>query len=160
MADRVPLDNADDNLCFVCGPDNPMGLKLDFYREGDRVVTEAEPTKWWAGMPGVVNPGILFAILQDLVMWGGDAFLHRVGLLGEVHRLQIKPASTSEPLTGWAELVERDGGVARFRCAVEQAGRTVAEMERDLRLVTRKEFEQAMPMVETPASLDGYFEEG
>lgn len=159
MADRVRLENADDNTCFGCGPDNPMGLRLEFFREGDRVVTDAQPTKWWAGMPGVVNPGILFAILQDLVQWGGDAFLHRVGLLGEVHGLAIGPASTERPLHAWGELVERNGRVARFRCVIEQDGRPVAEMERDLNLVTRKEFEAAMPMVETPGSLDGYFEE-
>ena len=35
----------DDNFCFVCGKNNPIGLKLDFFFDGKTIQTDFTPRK-------------------------------------------------------------------------------------------------------------------
>lgn len=158
MADK--LLNADDNTCFACGPENPMGLKLEFYRDGDVVFTEPEPTKWWSSMPGVVNPGILLAVLGDTIVWSAEAFVGKTPLLDPPDRLELGDVSTREPFRSEGRLVERDGDRLSFRAEITQDGETRAVLERTGRIVTRERYEKARPLVELPASLEGRFEDG
>ncbi|MHB8604486.1 MAG: hypothetical protein ACYDCK_04455 [Thermoplasmatota archaeon] len=158
MTTRVLLDNSDDNLCFGCGPENPMGLRLQFYHEGDQVTTEATPTKWWSGQPGVVNPGILYAVLADGVIWAASALDHRVPLLEGAPAHELGGVSTKKPFTCVTHLVRRDGPRVLYRAEIAQDGKTRAWMEQWTRSVTRAEYREKRPLVEIPASLEGYFE--
>jgi len=62
--------------CFVCGLENPFGLKLRFYNTSPGLV-EAEYTvpESYQGYPGVVHGGIVAAMLDEVagrVHMGGD----------------------------------------------------------------------------------------
>jgi uncharacterized protein (TIGR00369 family) len=63
---RVTL-NADLNegFCFGCGRNNPIGLKLQFAREGDAVRAEYTPLKDFQGWPGLLHGGILACLLDE-----------------------------------------------------------------------------------------------
>ena len=37
------------NKCFGCGRENPIGLKLNFCRNGDKMETEFTPTEFHQG---------------------------------------------------------------------------------------------------------------
>ncbi len=58
-------DRSDYQGCFVCGAQNPVGLKLQFQREGERIVTEFLPGEVFQGFPGVVHGGILASLLDE-----------------------------------------------------------------------------------------------
>ncbi len=159
MAHRVELENSDDNLCFGCGPENPMGLKLKFFREGDRVTTECMPTKWWSGQPGVVNPGIVYAVLIDVVIWTASAILHRVPLMPKTVDMKLGDLSTKRPILGNGCVIRLDGLAAQIRAELRQDGRLNAWLEMETRSVTREEYQKARPFVELPNSLQAFFEE-
>jgi len=55
------------NRCFVCGPENPIGLRLEFRLEGDLCVAEFTPGENHVGYPDVVHGGILFSALDDVM---------------------------------------------------------------------------------------------
>jgi uncharacterized protein (TIGR00369 family) len=55
----------DASSCFVCGPSNPIGLRVRFSREGRRVIGEFTPSDLHVGFAGVVHGGILAALLDD-----------------------------------------------------------------------------------------------
>ena len=59
--------NADLNegYCFGCGRNNPIGLKLNFTREGDSVRTEFTPDRAHQGWPGLLHGGILGTLLDE-----------------------------------------------------------------------------------------------
>jgi len=55
-------------MCFVCGLQNPIGLKIFFYdQDENRVMTRFTPREEHQGYPGVVHGGILFAILDEVM---------------------------------------------------------------------------------------------
>ena len=62
--------------CFVCGKENPYGLKLEFYESvpGEVVVDYTVPEQF-QGYPGVVHGGVVAAMLDEVtgrVHMGGN----------------------------------------------------------------------------------------
>ena len=55
------------NECFVCGPDNPIGLHLIFRLEDGACVSEFTPGPNHVGYPGVVHGGIIYSALDDVM---------------------------------------------------------------------------------------------
>ena len=92
-------------LCFVCGLENPIGLKMAFYQDTEeRVVAEFTPGDEHQGYPGVVHGGIVTAML--------DETLGRVAIAAErwmvTGRLNIRfrrPIPVGETLTVLGEAV-------------------------------------------------------
>lgn len=62
--------------CFVCGRENPYGLKLEFYEnKPGEVVVDYTVTEQFQGYPGVVHGGVVAAMLDEVlgrVHMGGD----------------------------------------------------------------------------------------
>ncbi len=62
--------------CFVCGRENPYGLKLDFYDTAPgEVMVEYTVPEQYQGYPGVVHGGVVAAMLDEVtgrVHMGGD----------------------------------------------------------------------------------------
>lgn len=62
--------------CFVCGRENPYGLKLEFYEnKSGEVVVDYTVTEQFQGYPGVVHGGVVAAMLDEVlgrVHMGGD----------------------------------------------------------------------------------------
>jgi len=100
--------------CFVCGLQNPVGLKLVFYEdaEAEQVRAEFVVSDEYQGYPGVAHGGIISAVLDEIagraiLLHGDDDDLMATLRLTVRYR---RPTPTETPLTavGW---VERIGGV-------------------------------------------------
>lgn len=53
--------------CFVCGRENPYGLKLEFYETAPgEVVVEYTVPEQYQGYPGVVHGGVVAAMLDEV----------------------------------------------------------------------------------------------
>jgi uncharacterized protein (TIGR00369 family) len=53
-------------MCFVCGLENPIGLKMAFYEDEEgRVVGKFTTGSQHQGYPGVVHGGIVTALLDE-----------------------------------------------------------------------------------------------
>jgi len=53
--------------CFVCGKDNPKGLKLDIKKDGNFAYAEFSLSNDYEGYPGIIHGGILASILDDVM---------------------------------------------------------------------------------------------
>ena len=53
-------------MCFACGPDNPVGLHIDFQVEGDVCTAEFTPNENHVGFQDTVHGGILYTALDDV----------------------------------------------------------------------------------------------
>lgn len=55
------------NGCFVCGPENPIGLKVEFRLEDMVCRGEFTPGPEHMGYDAVTHGGILFSLLDDVM---------------------------------------------------------------------------------------------
>ena len=58
-----------DHFCFGCGRHNPIGLHLDFARDGDEVVAHYEPRPEDQGFPGIMHGGLIALLLDEAMGW-------------------------------------------------------------------------------------------
>jgi uncharacterized protein (TIGR00369 family) len=55
--------------CFVCGKDNPIGLKLEsLYKEG-KVEATFVPEREHIGYENIIHGGIITSILDEVMVW-------------------------------------------------------------------------------------------
>jgi len=53
--------------CFVCGKENPFGLKITFFKDKNKVKAEFIPESKHQGFQGIVHGGVLFSILDEIM---------------------------------------------------------------------------------------------
>jgi acyl-coenzyme A thioesterase PaaI-like protein len=57
------------NACFGCGPANEKGLKIRSFVQGDEIIAEWTPQKHHEAFEGVLNGGIIGALLDCHSNW-------------------------------------------------------------------------------------------
>jgi len=96
-------------MCFLCGVDNPIGLHLDFWTDGEQVWTDFTPREEHQGWPGVVHGGILATVLDETM--GRVAFLHKEWMVTvRMETTFRRPATPGQPLRVTAHAEQWRGG--------------------------------------------------
>jgi acyl-coenzyme A thioesterase PaaI-like protein len=98
----------DADHCFVCGPDNPIGLRVAFRLDEGRCVGRFTPGEHHAGFDRVTHGGIVFSLLDDtmanwLFLQGARGFTAKC----EIRYRQPLPVGTE--VEGAARLKQRKG---------------------------------------------------
>src|SRR5476651_1860115 len=60
------------SICFGCGPANDQGLKIQSFVQGEEIVARWRPQKFHEAFPGVLNGGIIGALLDCHSNWAGS----------------------------------------------------------------------------------------
>jgi uncharacterized protein (TIGR00369 family) len=91
--------------CFLCGVENPIGLKLAFYELGDgRVATRFTPLEDHQGYPGVMHGGIACALLDETI--GRTLDQHGIWAMTiDLNTHFLKPVPVGQPVTVIGEIV-------------------------------------------------------
>ena len=110
--------------CFVCGPHNPLGLRLRFVEQDGAHTGEFRPTDLHVGYEGIVHGGILAAVLDDVMA----NLLYRRGQYALTARMELRfhaPAHPGEVLhvRGWLE--EEGSRAVVARGEILRAGKRV-----------------------------------
>jgi uncharacterized protein (TIGR00369 family) len=58
----------DDHYCFVCGEENPSGLRLKFSFNEGKILTEFTPQKIHQGYKDIVHGGIISTIIDEAMV--------------------------------------------------------------------------------------------
>lgn len=114
----------DGSRCFVCGPHNPIGLRLTFEGRGDGVRTTFVPSPDHVGYDGIVHGGILAAVLDD-AMANIFTVRGRVALVGRIECRFREQARPGEPLEVTARPVRTRGRIAHAEAALRRGDGTV-----------------------------------
>jgi len=69
-----------DYHCFGCSPDNPIGLRLDFYEEGEYVISKWTPTHEYEGYHNVLHGGIQATLMDEIANWAIIRKLKQTGV--------------------------------------------------------------------------------
>ena len=103
--DSAPAVLEDDGMCFGCGPNNPIGLRLTFAWRGDRYETRWTPQRLHQGWAGRTHGGMIALVLDEIL---SRAALTTHGLhwvTAELTTRLLRPAQIDVPLIGqaWVE---------------------------------------------------------
>ena len=126
----------DANGCFVCGPDNPIGLKIPFRLEDGVCRAEFTPEPAHQGYDGITHGGIVFSVLDDVMA----NWLFLKGVRAYSARSEIRyrdPLPVGTPLLLEGRLKKKKGRfvVLEGRAIRAGDGRTVAEAESTFHVV-------------------------
>lgn len=91
-----------DSMCFVCGPKNPIGLKLQFREENGQYMTEFTAGPEHQSYDGIVHGGLVSTVLDEVMA----RYIYVKGLHAVTARLEVRyrqPTPIEQPLTvvGW-----------------------------------------------------------
>ena len=56
--------------CFGCSPDNEAGVRMEFYEDGDEVVSIWKPRPEYQGWLNTLHGGIQSVLLDEICGWG------------------------------------------------------------------------------------------
>jgi acyl-coenzyme A thioesterase PaaI-like protein len=124
--ERETLDGAlfgDDQPCFGCSPQHPVGFRLRFERlEGEAVSTCFTPTADHQGPPGIMHGGLVTTLADELAAWVIIAVLGKFGFTVQIEAKFKKAIRVGEAVEGRAWLVRNGGRVVRVAVSLAQRG--------------------------------------
>ena len=106
-----PRGRGDANQCFVCGPDNPLGLRLTFRMDGEVCRADFTPGSFHCGYENLVHGGIIYSALDDVMA----NWLFLQGIRGHTARCEIRyrePVELGDTLRLEGRLVRRKARLA------------------------------------------------
>jgi uncharacterized protein (TIGR00369 family) len=115
---KVTLNtDLNEGFCFGCGQNNPIGMKLNFIKDGETIRAEFTPDKMHQGWPGLLHGGILGCLLDEAM----SNIAYATGNTCLTATIEIRwrqPVKVEEPLvvTAWItrqrkKLIETAGKV-------------------------------------------------
>jgi len=133
--DMALWDTKDVPMCFGCGRDNTIGLKLDFHQEGESVRAEFIPGEMYQGWPGVVHGGLICTMLDEVIGYAaGYQGLYAVTVKIEVY--YRKPAMIGQRLLLCARVKSVSGRTVVCDGDIQlEDGTLIAEAHSELRII-------------------------
>ena len=134
MTDSLQDRYAPNNRCFGCGPANERGLRIKSRVEGDKLVADWTPQKHHEAFPGVVNGGIIGALLDCHSNWTAAwHLLQRSGagelpstVTSEFHVKLRRPTPSGAPLRIEARVVESGADRAVVEAEILSGGKVTS----------------------------------
>ena len=122
------------NACFGCGPANPQGLRIRSFAEGDAVVATWRPQPHHAAFPGVLNGGIVGALLDCHSNWAAIHALMKISgaakapcmVTADFHVKLLAPTPMDGELQLRAQAVEVTGSKAVVEATLTAGGKPCA----------------------------------
>jgi len=137
MTRSLQQQYAPTNACFGCGPANAEGLRIESFVEGDEVVCTWQPKPMHEAFPGVLNGGIIGALLDCHCNWTAAFHLMKAQgaesppctVTAEYSIKLRRPTPTDGPVHLRAQVVEHEGDRARVTGTLSANGRVSATCE-------------------------------
>jgi uncharacterized protein (TIGR00369 family) len=82
-----PYTKIKDYCCFGCSPDNHIGLRLEFYEDGEEIYSEWEPSSHLQGYVNVLHGGIQSTLMDEIACW---VVLIKLKIAGVTSRIDVK----------------------------------------------------------------------
>ena len=105
--------------CFGCAPHNPWGLKMEFYEEGEEIISRWTPDARYQGWHDTLHGGIQSVLLDEI---GGWVIIRKLQTAGV----------TSKMDTRFLHAVSTTGGEVTLRAHVKEIRRNLVTVEATL----------------------------
>ena len=108
-----------DYQCFGCSPNNEIGLRLEFWDNGEYVIAKWIPRKSLEGFRNVLHGGIQATLLDEIASWVVQTRCKTVGVTSSMDIKYRCPVLVSE-------------GEITLRAKVKESGTRIATIEAEL----------------------------
>lgn len=105
--------------CFGCSPNNPIGLHLEFWKEGEVVIAKWRPCKSLQGFRDMLHGGIQATLLDEIASWVVQTRCKTVGVTSSMEITFRRPVLISD-------------GEISLRGRVKEVGTRIAIIETEL----------------------------
>lgn len=118
------------SICFGCGPANAKGLKIRSFEKNGELVADWKPKKHHEAFTGILNGGIIGALLDCHSNWAAAYFLmKRDGLTeapstvtSDFHVTLKRPTPSNAPVHLVAKVIDLQGDRAKIEARLESGG--------------------------------------
>ncbi len=125
---------APNNTCFGCGPANPKGLKVRSFPVGDTLTASWKPESHYEAFPGVLNGGIIGALLDCHSNWMAAWHLMNlrrlnhppVTVTAEYFIKLLRPTPSNQLLEILAKVVESNDPKVTVEATLSASNKTCA----------------------------------
>ena len=126
-----PFVHLDCYNCFGCAPCNPCVVKMEFYEDGDDIVSIWQPTPNYQGWLNTLHGGIQSVLLDEICGWVVMRKLQTAGVTSKMETRYLRPVST-------------EGGQITLRARIKEQRRNIAFIEASLHNSTGELCSQAI----------------
>ena len=82
--------------CFGCAPNNEAGIKMEFYEDGDEVVSIWKPRPEYQGWINTLHGGIQAVLMDEICAWVILRKLQTTGVTSKMETRYRKSVSTTD----------------------------------------------------------------
>jgi acyl-coenzyme A thioesterase PaaI-like protein len=123
-----------EGICFGCGPANEKGLRIKSFPDGDVLVAQWSAEPHHAAFPGVLNGGIIGALLDCHANWTACwSLMLRDGdeappctVTADYAIKLIRPTPMDKPIMLTARLIDSEGPRATIEGELSSGGKVCA----------------------------------
>ena len=91
-----PWRGMDGYRCFGCDPRSEQGLRMEFYEDGDRIVSRWKPRPEFQGWVDTLHGGIQATLADEISSWVVFRKFQTSGVTSRMEVRHLKPIHTSE----------------------------------------------------------------
>jgi len=122
------------SICFGCGPANPKGLHIRSFVQGDEVISDWTPEAHHEAFPGMLNGGIIGALLDCHSNWAAAYHLMQASgaaappctVTADYAIKLMRPTPSQAPVHLVARVVEATGDRATVEATLSSGGKACA----------------------------------
>lgn len=105
--------------CFACSPYNDSGLQLEFWEDGEEIVTKWDPLRIYEGWIGVLHGGIQATLLDEIGGWVTMLKLKTTGVTSDMQVKYLKPVTVAGgEITVRGKLESVEGRIANISASL------------------------------------------
>ena len=82
--------------CFCCAPGNPIGLHLEFWEDGEDIVTKWNPSENFQGWVDTLHGGIISTLMDEVGGWVVNRKLQTTGVTMQLNVKFKHPVMTTD----------------------------------------------------------------
>lgn len=119
------------NHCFVCGKDNPKGLKADFNSSEGKAYCEISIGKDYEGYENIIHGGIIATLLDEACVYAGNSLGYHT-VTAELRIRFKRPVKPFEKMIIKAEAKSVKSKLIEAKATASTSEEVVAEAESKL----------------------------
>ena len=137
----TPIQNFDtEGECFACGPNNPFGLHMTFYKNEQTVYSWVNVPRQLCGWQNILHGGIISTISDEVMSWTAHHLIKKLIMTRSITIDFLRPlyAETDIRAEGWINCLKTEREAILEARLVNPAEKICAKATGSFALLTPK----------------------